>query len=91
MSGAIAFSGALPTQALRIFQYMNCAAITDWTFFHHQKNFLHPAISLVWVRHQSFLLEKLKEGKLLIIGGDGRADSPGHTAKFGSYTVFDLE
>ena len=27
----------------------------------------------------------------MIIGGDGRADSPGHSAKFGSYTVFDLK
>ena len=30
-------------------------------------------------------------GKPLVIGGDIRADSPGHSAKFGSYTVMDLE
>ena len=27
----------------------------------------------------------------IIIGGDGRADSPGHSAKFGSYGIIDLE
>ena len=31
------------------------------------------------------------EGRGLIIGGDGRADSPGHSAKYGSYTVMELE
>ena len=37
-------------------------------------------------------LEALKKlGKPLVIGGDARADSPGHCAKFGSYTVMDLE
>jgi len=29
-------------------------------------------------------------GKALTIGGDGRADSPGHSAKYGSYGIIDL-
>ena len=31
-----------------------------------------------------------QQGKPLILAGDGRADSPGHSAKYGSYTVIDL-
>lgn len=31
------------------------------------------------------------EGRPLILGGDGRADSPGHSAKFGTYTTMELE
>ena len=27
----------------------------------------------------------------LSLGGDGRSDGPGHSAKFGSYTLMDLE
>ncbi|KAJ4921379.1 hypothetical protein JOQ06_025962, partial [Pogonophryne albipinna] len=30
------------------------------------------------------------EGRDLVLGGDGRADSPGHCAKFGSYTMLEL-
>ena len=26
-----------------------------------------------------------------MLGGDGRSDSPGHSAKYGSYTFMDLE
>lgn len=35
--------------------------------------------------------ELRKEKRPLILGGDGRADSPGHSAKFGSYTVVELK
>ncbi len=27
----------------------------------------------------------------LSLGGDGRSDSPGHCAKYGAYTLMDLE
>ena len=30
-------------------------------------------------------------GVPLTIGGDGRADSPGHSAKYGSYGIIDLD
>ena len=54
--------------------------------------YLTPTVSYVWLKHQSYLIEELKKSKKpLIIGGDGRADSPGHSAKFGSYSVMDLE
>ena len=71
---------------------MNCAVIDSRTFFRHQSKYLIPAISLQWIQLQSQLLACLKQqGKSLTIGGDGRADSPGHSAKYGSYSVFDLE
>ncbi|KAI4799884.1 hypothetical protein KUCAC02_016423 [Chaenocephalus aceratus] len=31
------------------------------------------------------------EGRPLVLGGDGRADSPGHCATFGTYTTMELE
>ena len=40
---------------------------------------------------QRFFSELKSEGWSVVIGGDGRADSPGHLAKYGSYTVVELE
>lgn len=46
----------------------------------------------MWNQHQAELFRQLrKENRPLILGGDGRADSPGHSAKFGSYTVMELK
>ena len=71
---------------------MGCATISERTFFHHQTKYLYPTISAVWEKHQAMLLAQLRrEKRALVIGGDGRADSPGHSAKFGSYTVMELE
>ena len=86
------FSGALPTLTIRVLRNMNCATIVPRTFYNHQKKFLTQAVSTIWLKHQTDITESLKKSKRpLIIGGDGRCDSPGHSAKFGSYTVMDLE
>ena len=92
LSSSILFSGAVPEQALRIFSYMHCATITSRAYYSHQQSFLLPAIHSTWSGYQFNLLQQLQAlGKPLMIGGDGRADSPGHSAKYGSYTLMELE
>ena len=45
----------------------------------------------MWGQEQSKLLAQSKaQSTPLSIGGDGRADSPGHSAKYGSYGIIDL-
>ena len=92
LSAAILYTGCLPAKALRMFKTLNCAAITRKTYFRHQNSYLQPAISLVWERHQRKLLSELIiEKKGLVLVGDGRADSPGHSAKYGSYSIIDIK
>ena len=88
-SAAILYAGALPIKALRIFTILNCVTITLTTFFRHQRRYLQPAISTIWERQQLSLISSLKEYKLTL-SGDGRADSPDHSAKYGSYTVVEM-
>ncbi|XP_077867910.1 uncharacterized protein LOC100376482 [Saccoglossus kowalevskii] len=38
-----------------------------------------------------YIDDALQNGRSLCIGGDGRCDTPGHSAKFGSYSVMDLD
>ena len=57
----------------------------------HQRQFLFPAINSLWEERQQSLLLEIKSGsEPLDLAGDGRADSPGHSAKYGSYNVIDL-
>ena len=91
ISAAILYTGCLPAKALRMLRTLNCSTITGKTFFHHQKSHLQPTISLVWERQQRKPISELMEEKQgLILGGDGKADSPGHSAKYGSYSIIDL-
>ena len=59
---------------------------------HCRTNILLPPDKLsvihVWKRSQQALLSKCRSP--VIIGGDGRADSPGHSAKYGSYGIIDM-
>lgn len=85
------YAGALPAKSLRILKILNLVTISIKTFFRHQNTYLQPATHSVWKHHQEQLLEQLKRaGKALVLAGDGRADSPGHSAKYGSYSVLDL-
>ncbi|XP_056444674.1 uncharacterized protein LOC130381219 isoform X2 [Gadus chalcogrammus] len=60
------------------------------TFRRHARTYVEPAIINKWKASQDDMLLRLS-GENTIIGGDMRADSPGHSAKFGSYTVMDLK
>lgn len=92
LSSSILFTGALPSQVLRVMDNYKCATITKRTFFNHQKKYLQPSVLKVYKKHQSQLLNEIKKCRVgLIIGGDGRCDSPGHSAKYGSYTMMELE
>ena len=92
LSAAILYSGALPAKMLRVLKILGCASISSRTYFEHQCCYLQPSISLVWNKHQGEIMKQLKcEKRGLVLGGDGRADSPGHSAKFGSYTLMELK
>ena len=92
LSGAVLFAGALPTKTLRVLNFFNCASISLSTFYKHQKLYLHPVISSIWRRQQTNLIGVLQAfDEPLTLGGDARMDSPGYSAKYGSYTFMDLK
>ncbi|KAJ4921626.1 hypothetical protein JOQ06_023008, partial [Pogonophryne albipinna] len=70
---------------------MNIASISGRTFFRHQSSILQPAVQRVWKKEQMELFAVLMtEDRKLVLGGDGRADSPGHSAKYGTYTALEV-
>lgn len=95
ISAGILFSGLLPAKVLRMYKLNNIAAISNSTFLNHQKFYLFPSIAHVWHNFQQDYIESVKadgpDQRLVTLGGDGRSDTPGHCAKFGSYSVIDLE
>jgi hypothetical protein len=91
MSAAILFSGSSPRKVFRMMDIFKVAHICARTFSRHQEFCLLPAIRSVWSTRRALLLDEIMSRDTgLVLGGDGRADSPGHSAKFGSYTMVDL-
>lgn len=59
------------------------------SFFLFFQEKLFPMISLYWKQYQKKMFDCLKlTGEKLVMSGDGRHDSMGHSAKFGAYTLF---
>ena len=90
MSSSIYTSGASISKVMRMFKLMNVAAISKRTVNRHATAIIQPTISIEWKEQQTNRISQLK-GKDggLVVAGDGRCDSPGHTAKYGSFTFIE--
>ena len=92
LSAAISFTGINAEKALRMLEIAGIQGITKSTYHEYRKNVLEPTIQECWDEQQKELFRQAKNrGGGLVLGGDGRADSPGHCAKYGTYTTMDLQ
>jgi len=76
-----------------MFQVINISVMSQITYFKHQRNYLFPVIIGAWKEHQEHLIAAVNavyNGKV-ILSGDGRSDSPGHCAKYGTFTVIEQQ
>ncbi|XP_076110383.1 uncharacterized protein LOC143079094 isoform X1 [Mytilus galloprovincialis] len=87
---AILCSGSNSSKVLQMFQHLNMQTISSRTYNRLQTLYISPSASRAWDAEQTSLLTDLYD-KEVIVGGDARCDSPGYSAKYGSYTMMDLE
>ncbi|KAI8494608.1 hypothetical protein Bbelb_278340 [Branchiostoma belcheri] len=91
LSAAILFSGATATKVIRVLSHMGVAVISVRSFIRHQSQVLFKVVQQLWAEQQLTMLNVLSaEGEPIVCGGDGRADTPGHCAKYGTYTLLEL-
>ena len=90
LAASILFSGSSPAKALNLMNHLKVPVFSTRSFSNLQYGYLVPSILRTWDLEQADLFTEL-HGKDLALGGDARCDSPGHSAKFGSYTLMNLE
>ena len=90
LSAAIMFSGAQVTKVLRVLDCMGVATMSRRTFHTQAALYLEPTINHVFQAQRQSLMESSR-GESLLLGGDGRCDSPGHCAKYMSYSLMDMK
>ena len=88
LSFGILMAGASVSKVMLVFKHMGLCSTTCRTFFLHQKRFLFPAILYHWEVYREGLISKVKGMKDIVWSGDGRFDSMGHSAKYGTYSMF---
>ena len=55
-------------------------------------SYVNPVIIQQWKEHQQQLLHSLSGNENgFVLAGDGRCDSPGYSAKFGSFTLLEQQ
>lgn len=86
LSFAMLCAGASVNKVLLVFWHMGLMVYHPTTYYYHQKHILIPSIVKYWKAYQAKLINSLK-GMEVVLAGDGRHDSMGHSAKFGTYTI----
>ncbi|KAG0434625.1 hypothetical protein HPB47_018980 [Ixodes persulcatus] len=76
-------------QVLRLLSLIGVQTLQKSMFFDFQRLYLWPAVQEVWKSEQDLMIQAA-QGEKLCLAGDGRADSPGHSADFGTYTLMDV-
>ena len=76
----------------RAMDYAGVRFIGKTRFYSIQKKYLFPAINHIYEKQKENILYKLKSENIAIdVVGDGRFDSPGFCAKYGTYTIMNAQ
>ena len=86
LSAAILFCGLTYTKVANMAMLLNMPIFSESTFHRLQKEYLYPVVHTAYVQQQQTVTEFLR-GKPLQLSGDGRCDSPGHSAKYPLWTL----
>ena len=89
LSAALLYAGATPTKVIRVLTFLKCETISTDTYFRHQRDYLLATVSSVYNLKHTALISSLSN-QHLVLAGDGRADSPGHSAKYGTYSILEM-
>lgn len=89
LTASVFFSGIHFSKFERFCQNMNLKTISADTYATLRKRCVFPVIEKTWEKEQRAVLSAMKDQQDNVICGDGRCDSPGHSAKFCTYTFMD--
>ena len=89
LSAGILFTGNTFQRIKGLLDVINISFISHTTFNKIQKKYLFPAIHRVYTTNRQLIIDNAVEKGDIDLLGNGRCDSPGYNAKYGTYTVLD--
>ena len=87
---AIVFTGGSYESIKQFSNALNLNFVNKDQFYGVQDKIVFPVINNAYEKQQKDVIETLKKKKSSVdLCGDGRSDSPGHNAKYGTYSRMD--
>jgi len=90
LAAAIMFSGNTYSRIQQLASFMQLGFPNEKTYRSVIGKYICPVVNEAWLAERRVIIDSL-QGKSLVISGDGRCDSPGFCAKYGTYTVMELD
>ena len=86
---AILYSGNTYKHTADFAKDLNLQFVSSSHYYKTQKTILFPVVQQTWTKSQTAIVKQMKQSTSVDVCGDGRCDSPGHSAKYGTYTLMD--
>ena len=90
-AASVSFSANTFQKIQKYFRLAKVAFISESSHYEIQKKFLFPIANEAWLCEQRNLLDEIRNKGRRVLRGDGRCDSPGHNAKYLTYSFLDQE
>jgi MFS superfamily sulfate permease-like transporter len=87
LSAAILYSGNSYIRISEMLGMINVAHFSQTVFYRIQKTLLFPTINTFYKRHRNEIVKQCAVREENNFIGDGRSDSPGYSAKYGTYSI----
>lgn len=88
MAAAILLTGNTFSSISRLASCLNLQIFSQSVFYETQLKYLFPVVNDACFTESSIQINKLTSKEVVNLDGDGRCDSPGHCAKYGTYTIY---
>ena len=89
MAASILFTGNTFAAISRFASCFNLQFFSESVYYSTQQKYLIPVVNEAWEAESRRQIERLNGKAVVNLDGDGRCDSPGHCAKYGTYTLMD--
>ena len=73
----------------RFAKFLNLRSISGTQFYQFRSDFVFPVVAKKWKQQRRRMLQLLKQQEKVVLVGDGRCESPGHSAKHCTYTFME--
>ena len=89
MTASILLPGLNVTRFIEVMRIANMLCFTDRPYNRIQSEVVFPSVNTIYNKHFPEWLDSARNQDCLELVGDGRCDSPGFSATYGTYTLMD--